>query len=208
MRENLRKARKEKGMTQQQVADRLEMLSVNFKCVCKGAFIVCADGKIFKRYKDGLYRITPNTPSTADGYIHLSMVEDGKVKQFLAHRLIAEALIPNSENYPVVNHKDANRMNNNIENLEWCSQADNIRHSVNMHKQKYFTKLKQRRISSGITTNKLARKIGLMIGVYRNIENAVKKPTENEIQKLEDYFGEKIEDLLAEVTEVEVCAKR
>ena len=204
MRENLRKARKDKGMTQQQVADKLCSLSVDYKSVYKGAFIVCTDGEIFKRYKDGLYRIAPSTPNIADGYRHLSMVENGKVKQFLAHRLIAEVFIPNPQNYPVVNHKDANRMNNNIENLEWCSQADNVRHSVNMRKQRYLTKLKQRRISSGITTNRLARKIGVMIGAYRNIENAVRKPTENEIQKIEDYFGEKIEDLLAEVTEVEV----
>jgi len=47
------------------------------------------------------------------------------------HRLVAEAFIENPNNFPVINHKDLNQLNNNIDNLEWCTQSHNIIHAVN-----------------------------------------------------------------------------
>ena len=52
-----------------------------------------------------------------------------KGKNIKVHRLIAEAFIPNPNNYPIVNHKDENRSNNNINNLEWCTNEYNIAYS-------------------------------------------------------------------------------
>lgn len=198
MRKNLKEARQRAGLTQQQIADKLA--NKEFRLVCKGGFIVCSDGTIFRRCKNGLYNISPNNPNVSDGYIHVNTFVDGKMKNFLAHRLVAEAFIPNPNEYPVVNHKDGNRSNNSVENLEWCSQADNIRHMMNMHKQRYLTCLKKQRIERGISLTKLPREIGLMIGAYRDIENAVRVPTEDEARKIENFFEDKIENLLIEVT--------
>ena len=54
--------------------------------------------------------------------------KDGKHKTWLVHRLVAIAFIPNPENLATVNHKDGNRQNNCVENLEWLSLSDNIKH--------------------------------------------------------------------------------
>lgn len=47
--------------------------------------------------------------------------KDGKQVCFLVHRLVATAFIPNPNNYPIINHKDVNPLNNSVNNLEWCS---------------------------------------------------------------------------------------
>ena len=51
------------------------------------------------------------------------------MKILKAHRVVASAFLPNPDNLPEINHKDGNRLNNRIENLEWCSHADNVRHA-------------------------------------------------------------------------------
>jgi hypothetical protein len=51
-------------------------------------------------------------------------------KYFLSvHRLVAEAFIPNPNNYPVINHIDSNPSNNNVNNLEWCTQSHNVKYA-------------------------------------------------------------------------------
>lgn len=63
-----------------------------------------------------------------DGYLVCGMVgDDGKHYTKKVHRLVAQALIPNPDNLPQVNHKDENKSNNNVENLEWVSNIDNMR---------------------------------------------------------------------------------
>ena len=54
------------------------------------------------------------------GYKRVNLCKNGNKNQAFVHRLVAEAFIPNPNNYPVVNHKDENPKNNCVENLEWC----------------------------------------------------------------------------------------
>ena len=57
--------------------------------------------------------------NTSDGYLQVGLRKDGKQTMFRVHRLVANAFIENPNNLPVVNHKDENKQNNNVDNLEW-----------------------------------------------------------------------------------------
>ena len=62
---------------------------------------------------------------TVYGYHKVAL---GRGKQRLVHRLVAEAFISNPNRFEVVNHKDTNKVNNSVENLEWCTQKYNMQH--------------------------------------------------------------------------------
>ena len=59
------------------------------------------------------------------GYYQVDLCKNNEKKRWFIHRLLAIVYIPNPFNYPCVNHKDGNRQNNNLNNLEWCSQMYN-----------------------------------------------------------------------------------
>ena len=59
------------------------------------------------------------------GYLYIGLRKDGKHKFFKVHRLVAEAFIPNPNNLSQVNHKDENKTNNVVSNIEWCSSKYN-----------------------------------------------------------------------------------
>lgn len=59
------------------------------------------------------------------GYKTVSLTRDGKTKMHFVHRLVAEAFIPNPDNLPMVNHRDEDKTNNFLENLEWCTASYN-----------------------------------------------------------------------------------
>jgi len=69
-------------------------------------------------------------PLLLKGYHQYSLSKNGVQKCFLAHRLIANAFIPNPHNKPFVNHLDKVRGNNHVDNLEWCTQMENNKHCV------------------------------------------------------------------------------
>lgn len=68
-----------------------------------------------------------------NGYmlVKLTCVKLKKRADYRIHRLVAEAYLPNPENKPYINHIDNNPANNSIENLEWCTQGENIQHARN-----------------------------------------------------------------------------
>lgn len=67
---------------------------------------------------------------TKDGYLTVFLCKDGKTKSYALHRLVAIAFIPNNGELSDVNHKDENKLNNCVENLEWCSKAYNTKYGT------------------------------------------------------------------------------
>lgn len=64
-----------------------------------------------------------------DGYIGIQLyVTKDKIKNYQLHRLIANAFIPNPENKQYINHKDSNRENNSLDNIEWVTFEENVKH--------------------------------------------------------------------------------
>ena len=89
------------------------------------------DGLTYKVYKDGTIvgaRGKIKTRLNKDGYL-LATFGNNKRTTKLVHRIVAELFIPNPNNLPEVNHKDCNRANANVDNLEWISREDNVRYS-------------------------------------------------------------------------------
>lgn len=68
------------------------------------------------------------------GYLLVCLCKDGKQKMFQVHRLVAIAFIPNPNNYQEVNHKDENKENNCVENLEWCTREYNVNYGTRTEK--------------------------------------------------------------------------
>lgn len=89
-------------------------------------YLISTLGRVFSYYRR-IYL----TPQECNGYLRVTLSKDKKVNVFFLHRLVAFAFIRNNdpENATVVNHKDRNRQNNCIENLEWVSPAENSRHA-------------------------------------------------------------------------------
>lgn len=65
-----------------------------------------------------------------NGYARVNLSKNGVNTKYLVHRLVAKTFIDNPFNKPQVNHKDGNKLNNSIENLEWVTQSENIIHAI------------------------------------------------------------------------------
>ena len=63
---------------------------------------------------------------TGTGYLTVELFNESGSRRFLVHRLVARAFIPNPNELPQINHKDENKSNNNVSNLEWCTAKYNM----------------------------------------------------------------------------------
>ena len=101
------------------------------------------------------------TPQTGSTYAQVYFRVGDKQKWFYVHRLVAEAFIPNPENKPIINHKDENRLNNTVENLEWCDVRYNVTYGTgiqrgsNTRKENFQKKLDE----LGLTREEYYRKV-------------------------------------------------
>ena len=81
------------------------------------------------------------------GYLTV-LLSDGKgvQKRRTIHRIVAEAFLDNAEHYPQINHKDENKTNNCVDNLEWCSQSYNVNYSLERHPERTLSHKHQKHV--------------------------------------------------------------
>jgi hypothetical protein len=86
--------------------------------------------KSYSFYKE---KIIKQSTNNTKGYCRLKIYYlDNSFRTEVVHRLVALTFISNPNNYKQINHIDGNKTNNKLENLEWCNQSQNIRHSINI----------------------------------------------------------------------------
>lgn len=111
------------------------------------------------------------------GYMHVKLYDGkGKCKSLTTHKIVALTYIPNPNDLIEINHKDGNKLNNKVSNLEWSTRSDNIRHAYEIRSpESYsgescnFTKLTKEQViairkeyaENNVTKTSLARKYNL-----------------------------------------------
>lgn len=86
-------------------------------------YLISDTGEVYRNNR----RLSPSI--TNSGYKRISLHKNNKSKSFTIHRLVALHYILNPNNLEFVNHKDGDKLNNNVNNLEWCSNSDNLKHA-------------------------------------------------------------------------------
>lgn len=95
------------------------MSSVNYQ-----NYEVFDDGRVFSNFRHKFLK-----GEIVQGYIQYTLYIDKKIQRIKAHRLVALLFLENKDNFPCVNHKDGNKLNNSVTNLEWCTYEYNNYHA-------------------------------------------------------------------------------
>lgn len=95
-------------------------------------------------------------PATSNkGYLIVEIYKDNKRKKLLVHRLVAQAFIPNPNNYPNVCHKDDNPKNNEVNNLFWGTQKMNVQDMMSKKRGGYKAHLGESNTTSKLTNKQV-----------------------------------------------------
>ena len=98
----------------------------------EGRYAITEEGKVWS-YKRKKWM---KTRTSNAGYESINLTDGKRTKETFIHRLVAEAYIPNPDNLPVVNHKDEDKTNNNVSNLEWCTYKYNANYGTRVDRCK------------------------------------------------------------------------
>ena len=127
-------------------------------------------GRLKNKYNNHIYKFT----NKKGDYFSTILYDKNNRKTVRIHRLVAEAFIPNPENKPQVDHLDLNKQNNNVNNLRWVTNLENMRHNIEaniFYYVGYYNKNKISKKGKIIQFDKNMNKIG----VYNNSAVASEK---------------------------------
>ena len=158
------------------------MIETNYKDI----FINGQD--VYKKLKDGTYKKLCKWIDNV-GYYQVCFRIDGKKKYVRVHRLIAETLLPNKDNLSMVNHKDGNKLNNSLDNLEWCTNAYNTKDAYDkgLYKSTYRCRIQAIHKESGAiqkfdSIRSCSKELGINRKTLTNILKCQKKTNNYEYE--------------------------
>lgn len=128
-------------------------------------------GKVFSLAKNRVMK--PWTINS--GYYVIALVDRGVSNRILVHRLVALNFIPNPLNKPQVNHIDGNKLNNNVDNLEWTTASENINHNKVLGRLDTHTARAELNKVQTKAVNQLDIETGKVIATYNTIREASKE---------------------------------
>lgn len=134
---------------------------------------------------------------TNDNYLKVHLCKNGVDKAYYLHRLVAKQFLNNPDNLPQVNHKDGNKANNCVSNLEWCTRDYNREHAVENHLMQHGEKRPSHKLTEKDVLEIYKYK-GVLTGAELGRRYGVSKNTINIIQRggkwkylYEQYFNTK-----------------
>lgn len=120
-------------------------------------YLISKDGKVYSTKTDKFF----NPSKTKDGYLKVALRGNGKSYYFRVHKLVAMTYLDNPKGLTEVNHKDFNRRNNCLENLEWISHDDNIEYSKKNNRFKTEKPLRKAYIFTNVFNGKSFTILGI-----------------------------------------------
>ena len=148
----------------------------------EGLYEVSNKGNVRNVRRNTLLRLQKN-----QGYIKVWLYKNGIGTGLRVHRLVAEAFLPNPDNLPEVNHKDEDKTNNNVDNLEWCNRKYNINYGSRKDKVR-DTKIKNgcwTGLRSGLSKKEYNHKY------YNDNKNKIKDSQRSYYQENRDKIRDK-----------------
>ena len=141
----------------------------------EGKYQVSNLGRVRTMYKT---KIKVLHPFLKNGYRRIILSSKTSRKTLYVHRLVAEAFIENPNNYPCVNHKDENKGNNRVDNLEWCTYSYN--NSYGTRKQNVSEKLSNKILQINLEGEVIkewnsSREIERNLGISHSVINSACK---------------------------------
>lgn len=142
----------------------------------EGLYSATSDGRIYRhprpRSKPGFLKLRTNTT-----YLRVPLWKDGNITWHHLHRLVASAFIPNPLDKPQVNHKNCNKHDNRVQNLEWVTRRENWEHARDngayrgrMLSEEEIVELCGLHDTGRYTRQKLANQFGISLSsVHRHI---------------------------------------
>lgn len=118
-----------------------------------------------------------NQRNDLDGYKHVDLFKNGKAKTAKVHREVAMAFIPNPENLPQINHKDEDKANNRVDNLEWCTPGYNNNYGTHAERSR-ATMIRKNLRQGGVRVVKYSRN-GDALEVYSSVAEAARQNNMN-----------------------------